>query len=241
MTTFGGIVSSVRQKPTMKPTKTVILTVSVLACTTALSRGQGLELDFGNLSGTAVQFNGNLDTFNFTTNGGGFQWTINADTGGTGSALGLSGAITGGPFNYGPITVSGSSQSATVLGPLGDLVISDGSHNLTGQVNWLNVSTLGLLVGGFNVNLAINLSDVVYTGNNPDLETLVYNQNFYGQDGTLDLTFSFVPGKTLTQLSTGAGPYDASFSGSIFSVPEPAPLELAALGGLSLLLYRRWK
>ena len=214
----------------MKPTQSVFLAVAFLGFSTAASHAQGMELDFANLSSTAIQFNGSSDSFNLTT-AGGFQWSIVADTGGNNTANGLSGSITGGPFSYGPITA----QSAPVS-TLGELVISDGSHNLTGTVNWVNVATLGVAVGVFNQNLAINVTDLAYTGSNPDLQALVYNQ-----DAILDLSFSFLPGKNLTQLSTGTGPYDTGFSGSIYSVPEPAPLALTAVGGLALLFYRRCK
>jgi PEP-CTERM motif len=183
-----------------------------------------LVLNFGPTDGSSIQFNGNQNSFQFNPGG---------------SAVGLNGSVLNGPFNYGPITISGSGisqvQSATVLGPLGSLVINNGPlDNLTGTVNWINIATY-FGIGGLNAQVNVNLSNVSYSGSNPDLQTLQANQ-----PGIVDVSFQFAPGETLTQLSTGTGPYTTSFSGSITTaVPEPASIALAGVGGLTLLLFRR--
>jgi hypothetical protein len=226
----------------MKKIKVVTVGLAVLALFTGLGRGQGLTLNFGNNEGTAIEFGGNADTFQFTTAQNGYQWNITSESGGS-SAVGLLGSITGGPFVYGPITYTfgGSVQSATVLGPLGELVISDGTAQLTGTVNLIDITTLFQSVGVINASVSINVSGITYTGTNPDLRYLAANQ-----PASLDLGFTFNPGLSLSQLSSGAGGYDAPYSGSIstiptVTVPEPAGMMLAIFGGLSILWFSRRK
>ncbi len=197
-----------------------------------------LILNFGPTDGSSIQFNGTQNTFQFNNGYNGYQWDITSETGGS-SAVGLNGSVLNGPFHYGPITISGSGitqiQSATVLGPLGTLDINSGPLvDLTGTVNWINIATY-FGVGGLNAYVNVNLSNVSYSGSNADLQTLQANQ-----PGILDVSFQFAPGETLTQLSTGTGPYSTSFSGSVTTaVPEPTTLAMAGLGGLTLLLFRR--
>jgi hypothetical protein len=48
----------------------------------------------------------------------------------------------------------------------------------------------------------------------------------------MDVTFQFSPGMTLTQLTSGSGPYTSSFSGSmsgVSGVPEPTTIIAGAL------------
>ena len=82
------------------------------------------------------------------------------------------------------------------------------------------------------------MSNIHYSGSNPDLQTLTTSQ-----PGTMTVSFQFLPGETLTQLSTGTGPFNTSYSGSISVtiVPEPGTLALAGIGGVSVLMFRRWK
>jgi len=202
------------------------------------SYGQ-LTLNFAANTGTALQFNGASDSFQFSSGTNGFQWHITTESGGS-SALGLNGSFNSGPFHYGPITSTGSGltlvQKATVTGPLANFIINDGSGNLSGTVNLLDVETFATVGGGMDANLTVNLTGVTYSGSNPDLLFLKAHQ-----PGTLDLSFQFSPGMTLTQLSTGTGPFVTSYSGSLMVVPEPSALALAGLGGLILLHLRRRK
>jgi hypothetical protein len=218
--------------------KCIIATVAGLALMAASSEAQ-LTLDFASNPGASIQFNGAADSFSFNNGNNGWQWNVTSEVGGL-SAVGLNASVNNGPFSYGPITTSGSGgfqvQYATVLGPLGNLVMSDGSVNLTGTVNWIDVATYGTGVGLLNAALDINVSNIHYSGSNPDFQYLVANQ-----PGSMDVSFQFSTSETLTQLSTGTGPYLTSYSGSISVVPEPSTLALTGLGGLFLLRLRRQK
>ncbi len=247
-----------------KPTKIVnlikpfiILAVVGLTLSATKSHAQ-LSLNFSSSpggppgQGATIQFNGTADSFQFNAANGpafippfgytsyyvGSQWTITSVFGGNGSADGSLGSVYNGPFNYGPITISpdGMDQTANVTGPLGQLVITDiNQQNLTGTVNWIQVATHDD-AGSLNAALTVNVTGLSYGGNISDLQALAAN----GVAG-MDLTFQFSPGKTLTDLSSGSGPYETSFSGSISPVPEPTSLALGGLAGLGILFLRRWK
>jgi hypothetical protein len=105
------------------------------------------------------------------------------------------------------------------------LSINDGVGNfLTGNVDWVEVDTYNY-AGGINSDLIFNVTDMTYAGTNVDLLTLVAES-----PGSMDLTFQFSPGKMLSRLTTGSGPYDTTFSGSLSVVPEPTSLGLVVVG-----------
>lgn len=202
-----------------------------LAFLTVTSHAQ-LSLDFASTPGSTIQFNGASSSFQFnastsTKHGGiyvGTQWDISG-----GSAEGLFGVVNNSPFYYGSITtiISGSDidETAQVCGPQGGMVINDeAGFFLTGNVNWVQVATHDY-AGGLNAKLTINVTDLTYAGTNADLMVLVA-----GGSGAMDLTFQFAPGKMLTDLTTGSGPYVTSYSGSISAVPEPTTLASFLLG-----------
>src|SRR5689334_3227601 len=215
-----------------KTMKSIIFAISGLALMTASSPAQ-LTLNFSSNVGASVQFNGSASSFSFNNGNNGYQWNVTDEVGGS-SALGLNASVNNGPFSYGSITIAGSVQYATVLGPLGNLVMNDGVANLTGTVNWIDVATYGVGAGVLNASLDVNVSNLHYSGSNPDLQYLVAHQ-----PGSMDVSFQFPTSFTLTELSTGTGPYETSYSGSISVVPEPSTLALAGLGGLVLLHLRR--
>lgn len=212
------------------------MAVAGLALLVASSQGQGLTLNFAANTGTDIQFNGASDSFQFTTGSGAYQWHITTESGGS-SAVGLMGSFNNGPFSYGSITTTGSGLTQVQQAPvtsLATLVINDGTVNLSGTVNFESIATFYTSSGALNANLMVNLTGLTYSGSNPDLQFLDANE-----PGTLSLSFQFSPGKTLTQLSTGTGPYVTSYSGSLSVVPEPATLALAGLGATCVLLLRR--
>jgi len=232
----------------MQTTKLGAITVAVLAASAGGALAQGLTLNFGPNDGSSIVFFGSASQFNFTpgtvtaTDPFGLQWNVTSESGSaaTGSAVGDSGSILNGPFNYGSIITSGAYQSATVLGPLGQLAISDGSGYLSGTVNFIDISTYGRAGGFVNDLLDINLTGVNYSGSNPDLQFLYANQ-----PGVLDLSFNFSGlGETLSQIKENDATVSSSYSGSIsvVAIPEPTTLAmsgLGALGVLGLVLRRR--
>jgi hypothetical protein len=228
----------------MKLIKTLAV-LSAVCCGTLTSQAT-LTLNFSSLTGASIQFNGPADTFQINSAVSGNAFNIGLETGSqsTGVAQGLNGGLSSGPFSYGAISsdVSGN-QYATVTGPSGTFFIVDGNNQLlSGTVNWMQVSTStgnGNPVG-VNAQLTVNISGVTYSGNNADLQTLdnLAALNF----GSMDLSFSFNPGQTLTQLSTGPSQQTA-FSGAL-SVPEPTTMVAGAMlllpfGASTLRILRR--
>ena len=208
--------------------------VGVLAAGGSAAIGQNLVFDFSANTGATIGFSGASHQFNFNPGTNGFQWNITSEAGGA-SAIGLNGSFLNGPFSYGSISTINvgpiSYQSAPVTGLPANLSIFDGTGYLTGSVSFMDIETFGPSLGSLNGGLNINLSSISYSGSNPDLVTLRNEQ-----PAVLDLSFQFIPGQNLTQLSTGSGPYTTSFSGSIAAVPEPTTLALAGLGGFFTLL-----
>jgi hypothetical protein len=224
----------------MKPIKSFAVAMAGLALSVVTSQAQ-LSLNFASTPGATIQFNGTASSFQFDastlvlrppigTYYVGSQWSIGSETGGTGSALGLLGVVNNSPFSYGPITTviagTDTDESAYVTGPLGALAINDGVGNfLTGNVDWMQVATFNS-AGAINALLTINVTGLAYAGINADLLTLVADG-----PGSMNVSFQFSPSETLSQLTSGSGPYNTSFSGSISVVPEPSSFSLFGFGG----------
>jgi hypothetical protein len=189
---------------------------------------------YSDVVGASIQFNGSASTFQFDNNpSSGDQWSITGESGGTGSAMSLQGSFSGGPWTVGAITTISGVETANVnASPSAMLTINDGAgHLATADVVWGQIYTY-LGAGGLNANLAVNLSNLSYSGANVDLV------NFFSSPaGELNLTFQFNPAMTLNQLTAGSGPYTTSFSGSLTPVPEPGVLAVFGLG--FVLLGRR--
>ena len=221
----------------MKPiNKAIIAIMSGLALSVVTSQAQ-LSLNFSSISGSTIQFNGTADSFQFNAAvspaGPGYQWQIGNETGGTGSAIGLFGGVYNGPFSYGPISSATvgpfTIDTANVLGPLGALSINDGlgslpADYLTGSVNWIQIDTVDS-IGGINAALVVNVTGLTYSGPNTDLSTLVAEG-----PASMNLSFQFSPGMTLSQLSEGTGSHITSYSGSVSVVPEPSSATFILMG-----------
>ena len=169
----------------------------------------GIMLDYATLTDAGVSFAGG--GFTFVGNGSGVQFEVDDVFNGSGDSIGFDGYISsGGPFAIGAITITGSFQTAPVTGN-GILHISDGVNQLTGTVQWMDISTVGTS-GVLNLNGVVNLTGIAYPGTSLDLQSLVASGS-----AEVDLTFQFIPGKTLTQLVAAGGFSD--FSGTIVGSP----------------------
>jgi len=225
----------------MKLFKTLAVVMLGLAFSAVTSQA---SLDFSSTSGSEVVF-GPGSQFNITGGiadaqlpGGVAQWQITT----LGAADGLSGEFSGGAWSYGAITQSGPLQTANVTTSTGGMAISDAlGVLLTGNVNWVQISTLGA-GGSLNAFATVNISDLSYSGVNAALLGLVADGNTLG---SVDLTFQFSSPESLTYLSGLATPMDSgSYSGSIAAVPEPTTVIAGALlllpfGASTLRILRR--
>jgi len=131
--------------------KSILLKTIVIGVTLSAPLARA-SLDLGPTPGSSIEFTGSSKTFTITANSTpssayyGDQWEITSG----GPASGLLGWFNGGPWSYGPITVSGNHQSANVTTPAGSFVINDGSGFLAiGTVNWVQVIT-DAYAGGVN-------------------------------------------------------------------------------------------
>ncbi len=200
----------------------------------------GQVLDFSSATNAGVLFNGNGSsaTFSFYNNinnsSQGFQVT---QTNGYNGAVGLFGTING-SFTYGsPITSTptpaGTVQSAAVSGTGGGFTINDGSNVFSTTLTAVSLYTLGT-AGNFDVQL----TSAVYTGSNTSLIALrnVINSNPKGAQAAI--SFSFVPGETLTDLLNATN-QKTGYSGTLspLSVPEPSSLALAGTATAAMVGY----
>ncbi|HWB09530.1 MAG TPA: hypothetical protein VG826_09910 [Pirellulales bacterium] len=192
------------------------------------SGGVTLELDFANTSGAHLHFSGANGKFSFTPDSHGHDFVINNVSNGTGSAMGLFGAISG------TFTISTIHNNAASVTGNGVLTIFDGSHNLTANISLVEMDK-SISFGAFNLGEVVNLSNIHYTGSNQDLRDLAG-----GLDPTLML--SFFDRHTLAQLRSGGHSLDTGFAGAVTAaVPEPATMTffLGASPVVGLWLARR--
>lgn len=210
----------------IKQKMTIMAVAGALAVSASISQA-ALSLSFSNQGlNTGIQFNGASSSFQLNPAPGSLaspQFRITSETGGI-SSVGLLGWINGSPWTIGAITTSGTTQTAPVTG-LGFLFLNDGlGNNLTGNLNWVTIQTVQSL-GGMNAALNLNISGLAYGGLNADLLALAN-----GGNGSMNVTFQFNPGQSLTELTTGSAQV-SSYSGSLAggAVPEPATLLAGAL------------
>ncbi len=217
----------------MKKTKTILVAAIALIGFSIVS-ANALVLDFANLTNTDINFLGNgtmsgNGQFDFTSDSAGYQFIITSP----GVSDGLEGYITNSDlFTIGSITGSPPIQTAPVSGT-GVMNITDRSGiNLTGTLQWENISTFNA-IGGLNITGELNLVNIQYTGTNADLAVLASA----GQADDV-LSFQFASPMSLSMLDVMAT--NTSFSGSIESVPEPGnlPLTGVAVVVVGLLSFR---
>ena len=168
----------------------------------------GIVLNYSAVPGSRISFSGGGFTFVGSSN---VQFEIDDVFDGFGDSLGFDGYFSsGGPFTIGTITINGSVQTAPVSGS-GILHITDGANELTGTIQWVDITTLGTS-GVLNLNGQVNLTGIAYAGASQDLQALLASGT-----AQVDLTFQFIPALTLTQLKATGGLTD--YSGSILGAP----------------------
>ncbi len=217
----------------MKNTFAFVVSLAVIGGSYHQASAQAsLDLNFSSIGQLVFS---SPSQFYFTNASSGSDFKIGSESGTAShnTSVGLLGGFSNGPFTYGTITPNGSVETAPVTGPAANFFLSDANGNmLTALVNFTDISSYGKAGGAINDVFAVNLTDVVYSGANPDLLFLQANNL-----ASLTMSFSFAsPGQTLSSLSNGSG-YLTSFNGSI-AVPEPGAASLFSLGAVGLLLYR---
>ena len=211
--------------------RTLVIGICVIGLTMGIGgRAFGITLDFSCIPGASLSFIGGASPyfkFNNNSSGNSFQITVVPD-GAAGDTVGLLGNIAG-KFVIG--TISG--DSAPVSNP-GILTITDKSgSSFTAQLDWVNIFTHGA-IGGINSHGTFNLTNIHYTGSNPDLKE-------WKADPTLSVNFTFNRRITLSQLTASGAKTSMAFSGHLSAVPTPSTMLLLGTGlmGIVGLRYRR--
>ncbi len=195
--------------------------------------GQG-TLNFRGLN--EVQFNSSGDTFQLNPVAGTSDTPQFAFTGADSA---LTGWISGAPWavdlaSLFSTTVGGLTyQQAPVTGG-GMLNIFDGVTALTGNLTWLELHLQSNGQGGFADSLSVNLSGLIYTGANVDLQALAADGY-----GNLNLTFQ-VSGGAPDLAGLFAGNTTTSFSGALSPAPEPSTTALLLLPTVFIAI-RLWR
>ena len=202
-----------------------------------------LTLNFSSNPTSTISFDGS-GHFGFITSSGS-SFTVGSSNG-TNSAFGALGNITpsaNNTFKIGTITTVGGTETAavtdTVAGSAETLVITDSSGDtLTGALDFSSITSTSSGAGGqVNYLLAVNLTNLVYSGAHADadLQTLAADQK-----GILTVTYAF-SGGTMDLNALASTITNDEYSGQITATPEPLLSGLALLGvnGLCVALWRR--
>jgi hypothetical protein len=192
---------------------------------------KAVQFDYSSTPGSFIHFDG-MHHFTFTPAANNFVV-------GNGTCAGCFGEITG-TFTIGTITQGPPGFFSAPVTGSGTFVIHDGmGNNLTATVTWVDIQQHGT-AGNLNVSGQANLSNIMYSGTNPDLVAL---KN--AVSGSNVLSFTFNPAVSLFQLRNGPGSHDTSFSGTVSSLPDGGTtvallgIALAGIGGASRMFRAR--
>ena len=207
--------------------RALVIGICVIGLTMGIGgRAFGITLDFSCIPGASLSFIGGASPYFEFKNlaGNSFQITVVPD-GAAGDTVGLYGNIAG-KFAIG--TISGN--SAPVSNP-GLLTITDKSgSSFTAQLDWVSIFTRGA-IGALNYEGTFNLTDINYTGSNPDLQD-------WRADPTLSMNFTFNQRMTLSQLTASGAKTSIAFSGNLSAVPTPSTVLLLATGLMGIVGLR---
>lgn len=177
-----------------------------------------------------IRFNGDpTRTITFPAATDSFDFVIQS---GALALNGLFGNIDG-TFTVGAVTNQGFGIETAPVTGTGTFSIFDGFATLSADVSWSDIFSLGTTLG-LNVSGNLNLTNIVYTGTNVELNAMKQD----GQ-GVLTVSAQFVPGMSLSQLMTSNAVSSTSYSGTYNSVPEPASMALIGMGVMALAARRR--
>ncbi|MFA4903534.1 MAG: hypothetical protein WC600_12430 [Desulfobaccales bacterium] len=213
--------------------KILITFLCIMALTVLSASGAFAELclNYANITGAEISFDGADDSIKFP-NTGTYDFQITDVHDGTGSALNLFGNI-GGTFTIGAISspVAGL-ETAPVTGT-GTFSIDDGAgFVLSSALEWVSIFTFGT-DGGLNAGGVANVTGITYGGVNADL--LAFSA--FGS-AINALTFQFTPAVSLSELVVD-GINHTTYSGSACAVPVPPSLVLLGSALLGLVGLRR--
>ncbi len=204
--------------------KSSLLALSLLPAFSGLAFAD-VSLQFASYGSANLTFEGTGDKIIFSPDSNGYDFQISQAS--IAGLDGLFGKIDG-TFIIGTPLVTGSLQTAPVVG-MGTLSIYDGNGSfLTANVWWKDALTVGA-VGALNPDDVTNVANISYAGSNAALQALAANAT-----GSDVVSFQFTPPESLNQLTTDGAVNTATYSGSITAVPEPTSYALA-IGASSLL------
>jgi hypothetical protein len=212
-------------------TKKLLICSNALAAACLLLSAQAQAITIGFSSGTnaVIRFDASTDSFQFIDGNGGRDFEITLSDG-AGDSLGLFGNMSG-TFTIGSIASFFGVEFASVSG-LGTFSIFDGSSLLTATLAWNDIYTVGAS-GGINAFGTLNLTNIIYSGTNADLLALASGA---GNNATSAVSFQFVPPESLTDLTTGSGVFDTSYSGTVFAEAQSVPDNSATITLLAMSL-----
>ena len=207
--------------------------MAILALSGQAVRAGDLSFDFANVVGSKISF-ASGGTFSFSPGGSGDCFTVTSASANLSALVGQPGKLTG-TYTIGAIAAVGGFQSAPVAGT-GTFGIKDSAGNwLTASTTtWHDIFAFGT-TGGINAGGAVNLAGWTYSGTDADFLEILD-----GSNQTANITFNFIPGKSLTTLKSSGG--STSYSGSFNGVPVPSSLVGIASLGLAgaVVAWRRW-
>jgi hypothetical protein len=203
-----------------------------LAATVLCTRADALTLNFSDVGGAQVVFDGNTDSFSFVPLAPNAQFGITSVVDGVSAGTVNDTGSMAGTFTLGSITSPAPGLEIASVNGAGVLTINDGTgQSLTADLTFGTISSFG--TGGLiNLQGSVNLTNILYSGTDPNYLAFAAANN-----GIEVITFQFTSPTSLTALTADGTTTGTSFSGSLTAVSTAVPDggATAALLGLSIL------